>query len=372
MQPFDLKSERVLLSTPVAADIERITALCQDPAIQAGTTVPAPYTRSDAEAFVNTIVANGWANGTSLIWAIRDPLSGRLDGTIGVDLSGDGLGEIGFWLGPAARGSGLASHTVRLVADHVLNDPALALTHLVWWAYVGNWASRRVAWATGFRHEGMVRGGQPQRGKRRDAWVATLRAGDPLSPASRWIDVPVIHGERVTLRPLEDTDAEAITETCSDPQTQYWLTGLPDPYTLDDAVTFIHGTREDAASGRMVHWAATRPDGGPSIGTFGLRLFGPRNDQGSIGYHVHPSARGSGIATEATQMVIRHAFIPAEDGGLGLRRLIIEHAEGNEGSRKVIERAGFRHAGMERAALMRSDGSTADHHKYDLLPTDLS
>ncbi|WP_222851418.1 GNAT family N-acetyltransferase [Phytoactinopolyspora mesophila] len=372
MEPFELKSERVLLSMPVRADIDRITELCQDPAIQDGTTVPSPYTRADAETFVNTVVAGGWANATSLIWAIREPLTGRLDGTIGVTLTGDGLGEIGFWTDPKARGRGLTSHAVRLVAERVLNHHSLGLTHLVWWAYVGNWASRRVAWATGFRHEGLVRGGQPQRGKRRDAWVATLCAGDPMTPASRWLDAPVIRGERVTLRPLEDTDAGAVAEACSDPQTQYWLSGLPSPYTIDDAVNFIHSTREDAASGRIVHWAAVRPEGGPSIGTFGLRLFGHRNDQGSIGYHVHPSARGRGIASEATQMVIRHAFLPTEDGGLGLRRLIIEHAEGNEGSRKVIERAGFRYIGAQRADLMRSDGSTADHHRYDLLPTDLA
>ncbi|AYY12068.1 N-acetyltransferase [Actinobacteria bacterium YIM 96077] len=371
MEPFDLTSERVRLSAPSESDIDQLATLCQDPEITRWTTVPSPYTRQHAEDFVRQ-QRDGWASGRSLTWAIRDPADARVIGMIGVGLTGDGLGDIGFWLAPDARGRGLCSHAVRLVADRVFSDAALGVTHLTWWAYVGNWASRRVAWSTGFRHEGYVRGGAAQRGARRDAWVATLCAGDPMVPASRWLDVPVLRGSRVVLRPYEETDADALAEACRDPETLRWLNSLPRPYTRDDAVQFIHRAAEEAASGHAVTWAAASPDDGRAIGSFSIRLPQPRRDQGELGYLVHPAARGSGVASEAARLMVRHAFISADDGGLGLRRLVIEHAEGNEGSRKVIERIGFRHCGTERATFELSDGTFAAQYRYDLLPEEFA
>lgn len=365
MQPFDLTSDRLHLSAPAASDAPRITELCQDPDVREWTTVPSPYEHAHAEAFIHD-QRRWWADGTALTWAIRNHADHRAEGMIGVSCTGDGKGEIGFWLGPDARGAGLAAHAVRLVARRVFAAD-IGVTHLVWWAYVGNWASRRVAWATGFRHEGRVRGGAPQRGRRRDAWIATLCPGDPLAPATPWLDVPTIRSTRVRLRAFADADADTITEACADTEAQRWLASLPRPYTRDDALAYIHACPEEAASGREIRWAATAPDGGPALGSFSLRITGPRRDQGVIGYVVHPAARGKGLATAATRLIVRHAFIPASDGGLGLRRLAIEHADGNEGSRKVIERCGFRHIGVERAALELPDGTWVDHHRYDLL-----
>jgi RimJ/RimL family protein N-acetyltransferase len=69
-------------------------------------------------------------------------------------------------------------------------------------------------------------------------------------------------------------------------------------------------------------------------------------------------------------LIVRHAFVPVEDGGLGLDRLVVAHAEGNEASRRVIERTGFRPMGVERAAERLGDGSVVDLRWYDLLRDD--
>jgi RimJ/RimL family protein N-acetyltransferase len=71
VEPVELHTERLVLSTPVAADIDAITAACQDPLIQRWTTVPSPYTRTDAENFVNAFVTAGWQSATTRTWAIR-------------------------------------------------------------------------------------------------------------------------------------------------------------------------------------------------------------------------------------------------------------------------------------------------------------
>jgi RimJ/RimL family protein N-acetyltransferase len=76
------------------------------------------------------------------------------------------------------------------------------------------------------------------------------------------------------------------------------------------------------------------------------------------------------VATEAVRLMVGHAFTPTEAGGLGLRRLALAHAQGNDASAKVAVRNAFRHYGTERAAEHLGDGSWADLLWYDLLSTD--
>ncbi len=76
--------------------------------------------------------------------------------------------------------------------------------------------------------------------------------------------------------------------------------------------------------------------------------------------------------TEACGLVVRHAFVPEEDGGMGLRRLRIIAAEGNVASRKVIESNGFVETGRMRQENPMRDGSYADTIYYDLLASEYS
>jgi RimJ/RimL family protein N-acetyltransferase len=177
MEPFEMTDGVVLLRAPDASDVDRIAHLCQDPSIQAWTTVPSPYTREDAESFVTHLVAGGWAAGTGCNWAIRGAASGDLLGMIGLATEPPGSAEIGYWLAPASRGRGLMSRSVALVLDAAFGG--LGLERVTWRAYLGNGPSRRVAERAGFRVEGEIRGGGVQRGVRRDEWVGTLLRGDP-------------------------------------------------------------------------------------------------------------------------------------------------------------------------------------------------
>ncbi|TDE15960.1 GNAT family N-acetyltransferase [Jiangella asiatica] len=370
MQPFELRSDRLLLAAPTSDDIDRIAEICQDPEILRWTTLPSPYLHEHAKGFVEDLVRTGWESGNDLIWALRDPEDRRVLGMVGLRSQGDGAAEVGFWLAPEARGRHLMSRAVRLVAEYAFADVGPGLTHLRWRASVGNWPSRRVAWACGFRIEGKVRGGIARRGVREDTWVATLVAGEPMRPTSPWLDIPTVHGSGVVLRRFQDTDVDAIVEACNDPVTQHWLGGLPSPYTPDIARAYIRDREEEAAAGRGVHWAAAMPEGGPAVGAFSLMAM-PSHDGGAeVGYWVHPSARGRGVATQAVGLMAQHAFAAPSEGGLGLRRLIVAHVTGNDASRKVIERAGFRPYGVERAGDRIRGGGVVDLHWYDLLCDD--
>jgi RimJ/RimL family protein N-acetyltransferase len=184
MELIELTDGVVRLRAPDERDIDEIAALCQDAAIQEFTTVPSPYGRADSEAFVGQIVPAGWADGTSLTWAVRDASSDRLDGVIGLAVHPVGSAEIGFWLGAHARGRGVISRATSLVIDLAFAPERLGLDRLTWTGFTRNLPSRRVAERAGFHIEGHVRGYVVQRGQRRDAWVGTLLATDarPTGP----------------------------------------------------------------------------------------------------------------------------------------------------------------------------------------------
>jgi RimJ/RimL family protein N-acetyltransferase len=373
MRPYELRGDRVLLSIPTNGDIDRITELCQEQQIQRWVgSMPSPYTRRDAYSFVHDIVRSGWDSGSHAHWAVRGASDRVLHGMVGLALDGYGSGEIGYWLAAGARGSGLMTEATRLVVDNAFEPDGLALVRLLWRAQVGNWASRRVAWRLGFRFDGTLRAELVQRGERRDAWIATLLAGDKQEPDLPWFDVPTLHGQGIVLRRWRDSDADAVVEACTDPVTRHWLGTLPDPYTRDTALEYIANREEYHATARGLHWAAAVDDQAPAAGSFSLMARGdsPIRHSAEVGYWVEPSARGRGLATEAVRLMVRHAFMPTEDGGLGLRRLVLAHASGNAASKAVAVRNGFRPTGVERAAERLGDGTHADLHWYDLLATD--
>jgi len=370
MDPYELRDDGVVLSPAVPADAEAVTVACQDPLIQAWTTVPSPYVRGHAEDFLGRTVPMGWATGAATTWAVRESDGGPLLGMIGLTGIADGSAEVGYWTAPSGRGRGLTTTALRTVARHALDPDGLDLRRVVWKAYVGNWASRRVAWKAGFRVEGRLRLDGAQRGERRDEWSGTLLRGDLLSPPTPWAATPQLRGGRVVLRRFVEEDADALVEACTDPVTRHWLGELPDPYTRDVAIGHIRSREEDASAGRAVHWAAADPTGGPAIGAFSLMGLDARRGGAEVGYWVHPRVRGTGVAAAGVRLIVRHAFVPVEDGGLGLDRLVVAHAEGNEASRRVIERNGFRPMGVERAAERLGDGSVVDLRWYDLLRDD--
>ena len=105
MIPVTLRTERLELSTPTAADVDAIFEICQDPEVQRWTTVPSPYRREHAAGFVERVVAPGWDEGRETTWALR--LAGELIGVVALLDIEDGAGALGYWMSPAHRRRGL-------------------------------------------------------------------------------------------------------------------------------------------------------------------------------------------------------------------------------------------------------------------------
>jgi RimJ/RimL family protein N-acetyltransferase len=156
-------------------DADAVLAACQDPEIQRWTTVPSPYTRQDAVAYVTAVAPQAWDDGGA-VFAVEDAATGELAGSIGAHGMSDGVAHVGYWTAPAARGKGLTSDALRTLARWFLGERGAARVELV--VEPANTASVRVAEAAGFTAEGVLRPRMVLRGRRADVVLYSLLPGD--------------------------------------------------------------------------------------------------------------------------------------------------------------------------------------------------
>ncbi len=343
-----------------AADVPGVFEQSQDPTSQRWTVIPVPYTMADAESFVGSVIPQCWVDGTEWVFAIE--ADGRYAGTISLRPEGHGRANVGYGSHPWVRGTGYVERALRLLLDWGFSSQGLRT--VIWWAHVGNWASRRLAWRLGFTVEGSVRQWQPQRGELKDAWVGTLLRDDPRSPTSTWLDCPVVEGDRVRLRPLRTDDVPRIVEGIGDADTQYWLAFMPRDPSPEDAAAYLQTAQERLATAHTITWGFSAIDDDRLLGVVGLYRL---REEPEVGYWSHPDARGRGLTTSAVGLALSHAF-----GPLGLDRVAAYASAPNTASRRVLEAHGLRPAGVRRRAARTGDGTLVDLAGYDLLAEEFS
>ncbi|MDX6298851.1 MAG: hypothetical protein QOF53_65 [Nocardioidaceae bacterium] len=361
-----LTDGRVTLRAHRLEDVDGVLEQCADPLSILWTTIPVPYAGEDARQFVTEVVPAIWASGS---WAFAVEAADetglpRFCGTVELRDEGNRRAEIAYGAHPWARGRGIMLAALRLLLDWGFTEQRLRA--VIWWANTGNWASRRLAWRLGFSCDGTLERWLPQRGDLLDAWVGMLHVEDERAPRHAWLEVPVLTGRQVVLRPFREDDAGRVAEACNDERTARWLWRLPTPYTVEDARAFLLSRGELMASGRGVAWAVADPASDRLVGHISLFDLKPGREA-EIGYWTHPEARGRGVMTEACGLVVRHGLGAPAQGGLGLRRLLVFAAEHNSASRRVIEANGFTRVGRERSGVRMRDGSLVDSLSYDLL-----
>lgn len=171
---------RLELSAPHEADVAAIHAECQDAAIQRSTTVPSPYLRSDAEAFI-ALSRGWWEDGSEATWAIR--LDDRLVGVTSLARLVSGGPEIGYWVSSSVRRQGIAAEAARVVVNWAFSPERPAIARIEWRAVVGNRGSAGLARAVGFRYEGLLGQAHHNSLGRADLWIGGLLRDDDRTPA---------------------------------------------------------------------------------------------------------------------------------------------------------------------------------------------
>ena len=148
----DLHDDLVALRPPAPSDVDAITAAVQDPEIPRYTMVPSPYTAADAVAFVDKAVSS-WRSGTDASFVVVDRTSGALLGAIGLhQLDAEARqAHVGYWVAAAARGRGVATRALTLVAGWALGPVGLRRVRAL--VFTDNPWSQRVLEKAGFRRQ---------------------------------------------------------------------------------------------------------------------------------------------------------------------------------------------------------------------------
>ncbi len=155
-----IETDRLVLRPLTEADLDTLTHEINDLAVARMTSrVPHPYSRRDAEDFLRHTRAR---RGTAHAIQLSSEYNGRLIGGVGL-LSLPFQPEIGYWLGRAHWGKGLATEQARALIRYGFDVLRLPLVRAR--AFADNPASLRVQAKLGFRKIGSGIGRSVARGK---------------------------------------------------------------------------------------------------------------------------------------------------------------------------------------------------------------
>ncbi len=178
------------------------------------------------------------------------------------------------------------------------------------------------------------------------------------SPELSFAEKPTLRGERVLLRPMTVGDAPAM------------YAGLDDPELIQ-----LTGTHADFTPAQLESWAASRGQhddrldlavvdaaSGDFVGE--VVLMDLDSDNRSCSFRIAIGGahlRGRGLGTEATRLILAHAFET-----VGVHRVSLEVYAFNPRARRVYEKVGFVTEGTMRQALLW-DGQWVDAHLMSAL-----
>ena len=173
--------------------------------------------------------------------------------------------------------------------------------------------------------------------------------------------VPVLRGERVTLRALKMRDDRDMFEYGTDTEvTKHVLWETYDD--IRDARAYIRFVRRQYAAGDAYIFGIEYER--KLIGTIGFMWVNEEFRSAEIGYSMNRAYWNRGLMTEALRVLLRYAF-----GTLRLNRVEAQHETGNPASGRVMQKAGMRYEGTLRQRV-RNKGHFSDVHLYAILSQD--
>jgi RimJ/RimL family protein N-acetyltransferase len=156
---------------------------------------------------------------------------------------------------------------------------------------------------------------------------------------------PFLVGTSVYLRPLELADAPTMVPWLNDSEVTRHLRGYQ-PMTLAAEEAFLRRMSESPTD--LALGIALRAND-RLVGATGLHKMDTRNRHAEFGICIgDKSAWGKGHGTEATRLVVRHAF-----DTLNLNRVWLQVYEYNERGLRVYQKVGFRTEGRLRQDTFR-------------------
>lgn len=164
-----------------------------------------------------------------------------------------------------------------------------------------------------------------------------------------------LDGDRIELRTVEEEDIEFLQETLNDPAVRHFL-GSRTPINAEQEREWFE---ESASSDDNTNLLICR--NGEPMGTVGLHPDDSTGVSTELGIFLAEQFWGEGYGTEASRLATDYAFRERRH-----HRVMARVFDGNDASRRIWEKLGFRHEGTYREAAFL-DGEYADVHFYAVL-----
>ena len=151
--------------------------------------------------------------------------------------------------------------------------------------------------------------------------------------------------QEFTLRSLKKQDAEPITRKISSKKILKWLSIPPYPYKLEHAKSFISDSIKKEKKQESFNFAITKDN--ELIGIISLSNI-TLHKSATLGYWLAEKYWNKGIMTKAVKEIIKFGF-----NKLKLNRIETGHFADNLGSKRIIEKNGFKYEGTLKKKFYR-------------------
>jgi aminoglycoside 6'-N-acetyltransferase len=168
------------------------------------------------------------------------------------------------------------------------------------------------------------------------------------------MQLPVLHGERVTLRPISEADLEPLAAIIREPGVAEWWGESDEPDRLRENLRMEGAAWAIETDGELAGWLGFTEETEPEYRSVGLDIS------------LSGRFQGRGLGPDALRAAIRWFA-----GERGHHRFTIDPAAHNERAIKAYSAVGFRPVGVLRRAELGPDGRWHDGLLMDLLAEEL-
>ena len=193
-----------------------------------------------------------------------------------------------------------------------------------------------------------------------------LTAGPSASPdqrASDWrITLPELVGRRVILREPRAGDASALFSLLSTEEVSRFIS--PPPATVEGFERYVGWTQRQRVAGQYVCFAIVPVGADAPIGLIHVRALSPAFLTADWGFAIGSEFWGTGVFTEAAELVLEFAF-----DVLGIHRLEARAALCNGRGNGAMKKLGAEREGVLRHSFVR-DGEFLDQVLWSILQDD--
>ena len=157
-----------------------------------------------------------------------------------------------------------------------------------------------------------------------------------------FVDAPyALYAHRITLRPPQHSDTQAITQLANNPKIAAMTATIPHPYPLSAAMEWVKAVAIQRQNGQTLAYLICNRNNENVMGVISLKTLS--DGATNLAYWLGEPYWGCGFCTEAGHLILKLAK------QLNLTKIVAKHLDTNQPSKKVLLRLGFKEIRTEKS-----------------------